>query len=513
MLRKMFFRFSVLTLLIATVSSCSKKAGEYTHIIPSDAMVVSMDLKSLTDKAGIQGNDAEQMKQTLLDAVTRGTDASTRSQIEKVIRDPSESGIALDEPFYIFSSPTIQGNVAIAIKTSNIKNLRNTLKAFSTVNSQNGYEYVTLGQRGPLLAFNETTVLILSNNSAPTDELRRSAEKLMKQTAENSIREQKGFRKMTDQKGEITFWAPLSAFPNAELLKSSMAVPTEIDLKQVAVIGGFSFEKGKAVAEIDYYTENKEAKKLLDRRSDAIGSISNTYLKNLPASTLGFMSFSIHGEELYKMLQENPEFRRAIPGDATEQLESVCKAFKGDITLALTSVSLDRRFNPNPSFVMLAEVKDKASIRELHRLIEEEGATMQIRKRGEGEYVMSVDMEIFLGERDKIFYVTNELSLLANLDKGLDKSLKDASYASHAKGKSMYGVVNIASILDMPLVKLAAGMGGEEAQTYYQLGSLFEYVEFYVEKDSKTTFVLQMSNKETNALKQVVDFARGFAGL
>ena len=57
MRKSLFFRLSVLAVLIVFVSSCSQKA-EYTNAIPANAtQLVSINLKSLADKAGI--NDKE----------------------------------------------------------------------------------------------------------------------------------------------------------------------------------------------------------------------------------------------------------------------------------------------------------------------------------------------------------------------------------------------------------------------------------------------------------------------
>ncbi len=58
-----------------------------------------------------------------------------------------------------------------------------------------------------------------------------------------------------------------------------------------------------------------------------------------------------------------------------------------------------------------------------------------------------------------------------NVGKAADKSVKDAPYASDMKGKSLFIAINAEAILDLPIVKMVAGFGGQEAKTYIELAN------------------------------------------
>ena len=93
MVKKMISRLSVLAVLIVFLAACSK-TSEYTNVIPADASVVaSINLKSLASKAGLDDKENEAAKQKILEALKSGMNAATFQQLEKIMKNPSESGI------------------------------------------------------------------------------------------------------------------------------------------------------------------------------------------------------------------------------------------------------------------------------------------------------------------------------------------------------------------------------------------------------------------------------------
>ena len=133
---------------------------------------------------------------------------------------------------------------------------------------------------------------------------------------------------------------------------------------------------------------------------------------------------------------------------------------------------------------------------------------------GENEYVYkSRAMNIFFGLKDKQMYATNDELLYKNIDKAADKSIKDVAYASDMKGKNFFFVVNMDAILELPIVKMMVGFGGEEYQMYYNLTSQISYLEISNVSDGVSEIDLVLKDKDTNSLKQIVNFAKKFAGM
>ena len=96
--------------------------------------------------------------------------------------------------------------------------------------------------------------------------------------------------------------------------------------------------------------------------------------------------------------------------------------------------------------------------------------------------------------------------------KAADKSVKDAPYASDMKGKSLFIAINAEAILDLPIVKMVAGFGGREAKTYIELANKVSYLSMSSEGEV-SEIDLCLKDKDVNALKQIVDFAKQFAGM
>lgn len=246
MAKKMISRLSVLAVLIVFLAACSKQT-EYTNVIPADATAVaSIDLKSLANKAGMNDKENEAAKQKLLEAEKRD-ECATFQQLEKVINNPGASGLDPEAPIYIFSSPQISGGAFVA-KVSNEDDLHASVDVMAKeqicqpVSEADGYSFTTLN--GNLLAFNETTAIIISaSRTSQTEAAKEAITKLMKQTADNSIAKSGAFQKIAKQKSDINFFASMSAIPSTYRSQISMGLPSEIKPEDITILGRTELRK------------------------------------------------------------------------------------------------------------------------------------------------------------------------------------------------------------------------------------------------------------------------------
>ena len=87
----------IFMLLLASCTDGSK----YVLALPDDAaLVASVNLKTLSQKAGLN-DEKEKSVARKLKAVL-GSDLSSRELVDKIIQNPSESGIALEDNIYFF---------------------------------------------------------------------------------------------------------------------------------------------------------------------------------------------------------------------------------------------------------------------------------------------------------------------------------------------------------------------------------------------------------------------------
>ncbi|EJW91647.1 hypothetical protein, secreted [gut metagenome] len=508
--KKIITKLSVLTFLVAFLVSCSQDKS-YIHVIPADANVVfSFHFKTLAEKADLNDKEDEATKQKLLDAIKTEINAATYQQLEKILHQPDESGIDVAAPIYIFSSPSFPYTTLVG-KVNSEEDLRNSLNLMAKedicqpVQETDTYRFCTA--KNGILAFNESTAILVNvKRASQMEQVKESIAKLMQQNAENSITSCRVFTKMEEQDNDINFFADTHAKPTSKLTQYTKKIPSEFNPQEVKVIGELNFEKGEILLKGNFYTENEEAKALLEKQMSSMDKIKGTFYDYFPASTILFGSVHLNGDKFYSLLSESKEFRQSASVAKAEALNQVFKAMKGDISVGVVNINLTKA----PAFMLYADFNDGKILEQIYQ----NKKNLNL-KKGEdllglspNEYVYkSREMNVFYGIKDKKFYATNDELLYKNIGKPADKSIKETTYASDMKGESLYGVVNANAILELPVVKMAAGFGGKKAEALIKQVGQIDYFSFSF-KDSQFQYKISLKNKDVNALKQVKEFAR-----
>ena len=336
MVKRMISQLSVLAVLIVFMAACSKKA-EYIHVIPADASAVaSINLNSLADKAGLNDKQNEGMKQKMMEALKSGMNAAAFQQLEKIMKNPSQSGIDVKAPVFVFTSKTFISPTIVA-KVSNIEDLRASLDLMAKegicqpIAERRGYSFTSL-QKNNLLVFNENAaVLTEAYGTSQMDVAKQTISTLLKQTEENSIASNGSFRKMQDQKGDINFFASMDAVPQMYTQQISLGLSSQIDLSEVKAVGNLNFEKGKIALQIETYSDNAETDALLKKQAQAVKKLNTTFLQNFPESTLAFLNIGVNGAAFYDLLFNNEEFRRNVSLAKADEVKSFIRLFSMEI--------------------------------------------------------------------------------------------------------------------------------------------------------------------------------------
>ena len=118
MKKSLFPRLALMAVVVALVSACSQKKQEYTDVIPANAhTVVSINLKSLADKAGLNDKENKEVQEKLTNALKSGMNAATFQQVEMIMKDPKKSGIDVSEPLYIFTTETFPTTIIAKVSS------------------------------------------------------------------------------------------------------------------------------------------------------------------------------------------------------------------------------------------------------------------------------------------------------------------------------------------------------------------------------------------------------------
>lgn len=290
----------------------------------------------------------------------------------------------------------------------------------------------------------------------------------------------------------------------------NFGMPQTFDMKSCQVLANISFEKGKISMKYNFVTESPELQAMLDKQMKASRPIENTYLKNFPKSTLMLISGGVNGEEVYNLLSENEEFQKNFSIAKANEVKELFGTFQKDITLGLINVTM----NNAPTFLLYANVKSATPIQMLYEKKNELGLKRgeDILKLGENEYVYkSRMMNIFFGVHGNNLYATNDEMQYKNIDKTVDPSAKDTEYAAGIKGKNCALVLNMEAVLALPVVKMMSEYGGAQYATAIALADKVSYMEIVSENNAE--MVIQLKDKNVNALKQIVNFIKEFAGI
>ncbi|MDE6163773.1 MAG: DUF4836 family protein, partial [Bacteroides sp.] len=365
---------------------------------------------------------------------------------------------------------------------------------------------------GSLLAFKNSTILIVNvSGTTQTEKAKEAITNLLKQTADNSLVKSGAFQKMEKQKSDINFLAAMEAIPATYRNLISMRLPTEVKAEDITLVGGLNFEKGKIALKTENYTEHEAVKALIKKQMESFGKTNNTFVKYFPSSTLMFFNIGVKGEGFYNLLSENKEFRHTISIAKADEVKELFGSFNGDISAGLVNVTM----NKAPTFMMYADVKNGNVLETIYKNKQSLGLKRgeDIIQLGKDEYVYKTKgMNIFFGIKDKQMYATNDELLYKNMGKAADKSIKDAPYASDMKGKNIFVAINADAILDLPVVKMVAGFGGQEVKTYIELANKVSYLSMSSEGEI-IEIDLCLKDKDVNALKQIADFAKQFVGM
>ena len=101
MIKKLWKAGMLVSLLY--LAACSPKT-EYTHALPKNAsVVVAMELDDMAGKAGLNGASGEQAVSKLKTLVKGGLQGEAAQLAERIIDQPSESGLSFDDKVYLFA--------------------------------------------------------------------------------------------------------------------------------------------------------------------------------------------------------------------------------------------------------------------------------------------------------------------------------------------------------------------------------------------------------------------------
>ncbi len=513
MVKNRLYNLVITIILVMCVSSCQKK-NDYANVIPADAnAIAAIHLQTIASKAGLNDNENKAALQKLTDALKSGMSTNSFEQLKKILKDSRQSGIDMSAPLYAFKAesfpyPTLVAKVNSQKKVAELFKTLEKEKICTALNETNGVQYTEIGEQ-MLFAFNGSVLLCISRDIIDSkEEIKEKVAKLLKQTEKSSIVSTSVFKEMQKNKGEVVMLLSPSSMLGEYAQQLNFGLPQDIDITGLWLIGNLSFEKGKIVMSYKNYTENENLKKLFKKQENSLMPTKSTYLNLFPKSTLAILNVGINGETIYNLLQENKEFRANISTTDDADLKALLSSLQNDLTIGVINASME----DVPTFLAYGNIKNRKAIDLLYNS-KGDKATRNIIKLNQDQYLFqSESIRFFYSIKGDKICITNKESELKNLGESFNPSVNDFDFSTEMKGKDIAFVVNTEAILALPALKTLVQYGGPEYAAYYTLAQKTEYLELFSNKE-KTDIILQLKDKNENALKQIVDFIKTFAGL
>lgn len=507
---KFFSHLSMLLVAVLLLGSCSKDK-EYTRVIPLNApLVISIDVPSIIKKSGLMDNKESIMKNM--------TAALNNEKLAKLIQNPSDAGLSLEDKAYIFLA---SDDAPVALfKVSDMDKLEDAFKLMQTeglcdeVEKSGSFSTSVLRGYG-ICAFDNSSLMVMKTTNPHSLPVKEAVTKLMDQDEKVSIAVNKGFQKLIAEKSDVCLYGSFAAMPQLTSASMMMGLPEDADLKDMMLLAQMNFENGKVSIEGEYYTENESLKNYLKEQSEMGGKINHTFLKRIPTSSLAYLCTNVKGDKLYEMLIKSTEFKgmvkdsRLTPGfDMKKSVASL----NGDVSIALSGISE----NGTPSLLAYAEVTDPSAAGIVYAFKKDfDEVGMAITTTGKNEYMVKSGMlpsAIHFGVRNNYFYFTNDDNLYKNIGKDFPNSLANAKYG-YVKGDAKgYFVLDMENIMKLPMVTKTFAQFGSQGAMAQSVFDGFSYFEAYNIDDQKSVGNIYFKNKNENVLKQLIAGLRKVIG-
>lgn len=525
-MKKTLFSFVAIVLFILATVSCQTGTTDnsYQNAIPANVSgVLAIRLQQMADKAELNESTKAQVLQILKD----GMKSQNTEKLEKIFKDPEESGISLKFPIIVFfetpqgavvtgQSKTPSGiffkssqNQGLVAKTSSTSKLDDLFAAMKnegidvTSTSKNGYTEIV--SENLVCTYNGETVLMLftSGNPAATQE---QAAAYMAQNESQSALSNKFYKKAIEKGSDLSGCVSMASYQ--ELIRTTMKGMPNFSFIQdstvwedLYLLGELNFEKGNIRTEITYEANEKATLEKFKQFSFMGQKQSNKFLNRFPASTLYYVGSSLNGEKLYELAA--PQLETLPAAIDREKLKHLITSINGDFSFGITKLGMMNL----PSVLLYAEVKDEYPMTYIQEQLKDQ---MTFTPNGDNAVkgiIPMLNMTIYMGVQKGQLYITNDPDLYARIDKSAENPLGNTPQGGDMKNSYSCAFINFSAINQMPIVQMAVSKAGPQAAILKNMLNALDYMEAFAPTETKAIWNLFLTDKTQNSLKTITSGA------
>lgn len=526
-MKKSLFSFVAIALFMLAMVSCqTETTNRYQHAIPANISgVLSIRLQQMADKAQLSETTKAQILQILKD----GMKSQNTEKLEKIFKNPEESGISLEAPVIAFfempkgigvtgkgtsassvyfNSSKNQGLVAKPLSTSKLDDLFATMKnegvPVSSV-KKDGYTEVVI--ENLVCTYNSESLLILFNTGNLT-EIQEQAAAYMTQNESQSALSNKYFKKAIENHSDLSVGISMANYPDllqtASSIKNMSAFAFIQDStlwKDIYVMGVLNFENGKVHADMSYDSDNKTALDKFQQITFIGQKQSNTFLNRFPASTLYYVGTSIDGTKLYELIAQQ---LHSLPSDIDQdKLKQLITAIDGDFSFGLTKLGMMNI----PSVLFYVEVKDNYPLTYIQEQLKGQVNFIPNGDNAVKGIIPMLNMTIYMGIQKGQFYFTNDAEIYSRIDKTADNPLGNSPQGKNLKNSYSCAFVNFSAINQLPVIQMLLSKAGPQTNIMKNILGGIDYFEAYAPGQTEGVWNFFLTDKTQNSLKVITSGA------
>lgn len=438
---------NLLLIGILFLVSCSPKT-EYTHALPKNAsIVVGMELDQMANKAGLNGSEGEKVIKKLKTLMKGGLQGDAAQLAERIIDQPSESGLSFDDKVYLFATPHAEALAILAKVTDEgkLETLMNVLQKESIatpLREESGCRWTQVG--GALCAFNNGTFLLLQPSKGDASGMKGTLLSLMRQKEGEGFASLPEFTKIEAPGNDIASVVNLSAVPYELTTPLRMGLSADIRLEDIKYFVSANFEPGKVVMNSESLISNPKILGFFDTMDKVIQPIQGKYLDYYQGNTLLWASGRIDGKELYRMLCQNPTIKQMLDNPLLPvDVEYIFSSIQGDFAVGRSTLYTD-------NYLLYADVTNSDFLKtfeDLRPMLALTGGQIVLDNVGTDEYVMrTYEGNYYFGVKNNRLYVTNNRSFAEEAGRTYGASMGVKPWSAEVKQNRLYASVNLSAI-------------------------------------------------------------------
>ena len=443
---KKLFKLSLVSVLLA-LAACSPQT-EYTHAIPKNASVVmGMELDEMAEKAGLNGQEGDKVISKLKTLIGGGLQGDAAQLAERIIDQPSESGLSFDDKVYLFATPHAEALAMLAKVTDEgkVEKLLDMLEKESVatpLREESGCRWAQVG--GTLCAFNNGTFLLLQPSKGDASGMKGTLLSLMRQKEGEGFHALPEFAKVKAEGNDLASVINLSAMPYEWSAPLRMGLSGNIRLEDIKYFVSANFEQGRVVMNSESLINNPMIQGFFDAMDKVMQPVGGKYLDYYEGNTMLWMGGNIQGKELYKMLCQNPTIRQVLDNPILPvDVEYIFSSIEGDFAFGCDNLTTG-------NYLLYADVTNSGFLKtfeDLRPLLALTGGQIVLDNVGENEYLMhTLYGKFWFGVKDNRLYVTTNRTWAEEVGRTYGASLGRKPWASEVKENRLYASVNLKAL-------------------------------------------------------------------